>query len=248
MARDDVAAMGEAIECGAGQSLAAQDFDPLLEGQVGGDDEAGTFIGGADHVEEELGAELTGRDISELIENQQIELGPLTFQARQGSFLAGLHELGDELGHPPEADFLSPAAGFDSRRRGLVRLAGSGVSDQPGVFPDVDVVATHELGEEHPSNRRLGGEVERFQRFVGGEADGFESPLRGPTFPVKEFHLAELVGPTGKGGKIREELAASGADRRAEVLAEAYKWVGHPQSKEPGALNASPWNVPIGAP
>jgi len=63
-----------------------------------------------------------------------------------------------------------------------------------------------------------------------------------------EAVFAELVGAAGKGGKIREELAAGGQDRRAEVLAEAYKWVGHPQSKEPGALNSSPLNVPIGAP
>ena len=62
-----------------------------------------------------------------------------------------------------------------------------------------------------------------------------------------EAILTELVG-AGKGGKIRDELAAGGQDRRAEVLAEAYKWVGHPQSKEPGPLNTTPWNVPVGAP
>jgi len=62
-----------------------------------------------------------------------------------------------------------------------------------------------------------------------------------------EAILIELVG-AGKGGKIRDEIAAGGQDRRAEVLAEAYKWVGHPQSKEPGALNVAPWNVAVGAP
>jgi hypothetical protein len=62
-----------------------------------------------------------------------------------------------------------------------------------------------------------------------------------------EAILIELVG-AGKGGKIRDEIAAGGQDRRAEVLTEAYKWVGHPQSKEPGALNAAPWNVAVGAP
>jgi len=61
-----------------------------------------------------------------------------------------------------------------------------------------------------------------------------------------EAILAEMA--PGKGGKIRDEIAGGGQDRRAEVLAEAYKWVGHPQSKEPGALNAAPWNVAVGAP
>lgn len=59
--------------------------------------------------------------------------------------------------------------------------------------------------------------------------------------------ILEVLVP-GKGGKIRDEIAGGGQDRRAEVLAEAYKWVGHPQSKEPGALNAVPWNVAVGAP
>jgi len=62
-----------------------------------------------------------------------------------------------------------------------------------------------------------------------------------------EAILTELVG-AGKGGKIRDEIATGGQDRRAEVLAEAYKWVGHPQSKDPGALNAASWNVAFGAP
>jgi len=62
-----------------------------------------------------------------------------------------------------------------------------------------------------------------------------------------EAILVELVGQ-GKGGKIRDEIASGGQDRRAEVLTEAYKWVGHPQSKEPGALNVAPWNVAVGAP
>lgn len=74
-------------------------------------------------------------------------------------------------------------------------------------------------------------EVDRLERMMDGV----------------EAILAELVGP-GKGGKIRDEIAAGGQDRRAEVLAEAYKWIGHPQSKEPGALNAAPLNVAIGAP
>ncbi len=62
-----------------------------------------------------------------------------------------------------------------------------------------------------------------------------------------EAILVELVGQ-GRGGKIRDEIAAGGQDRRAEVLVEAYKWVGHAQSKEPGVLNVAPWNVAIGAP
>lgn len=52
----------------------------------------------------------------------------------------------------------------------------------------------------------------------------------------------------GKGGKIRTALQAGGPKNSAAVLEEVYKWVGHPTSNTPGALNAAPWSVPIGAP
>ena len=67
--------MREAIEGGAGQSFAAQDLDPRLKGQVGGDDETGAFVGGADHVKDEFGAQFAGRHIAEFVENQKIEFG-----------------------------------------------------------------------------------------------------------------------------------------------------------------------------
>ena len=61
IAFNDMAAMREPVERGPGQAFATQDLDPRLEGQVGGDDEAGAFVSGADHIEEKLGAELAGR-------------------------------------------------------------------------------------------------------------------------------------------------------------------------------------------
>ena len=66
--------MREPVERGAGESFAAQHLHPLLEGQVGGDDHAGAFIGGADHVEEQFGAQLAGRDVAEFVEDQQVQL------------------------------------------------------------------------------------------------------------------------------------------------------------------------------
>ena len=50
------------------------------------------------------------------------------------------------------------------------------------------------------------------------------------------------------GGKVRTALQAGGQQNGAAVLEEVYKWVGHPTSNTPGALNAAPWNVPLGAP
>lgn len=74
------------------------------------------------------------------------------------------------------------------------------------------------------------------------EQDRIERALDGA-----ETIAAELAG-AGKGGKIREELGGGGTAARANVRAEAYKWVGNPSNKEKGALNDAPFNVPVGAP
>jgi hypothetical protein len=58
--------------------------------------------------------------------------------------------------------------------------------------------------------------------------------------------LAAVVGSAS--GNIREELRVGGYVRRAEVLEQAYRWVGNPENQVRGALNEAPWNVALGAP
>jgi len=57
--------MGQTVQHRARQALAAEHFRPLLEGQVRRHDHAGAFVGRADHVEEQLGAELARRDVAQ---------------------------------------------------------------------------------------------------------------------------------------------------------------------------------------
>jgi hypothetical protein len=60
--------MGEPVEGGSGEPLGAEDLDPGLEGQIAGDDQARALIGGGDDVEEQLGADLGGRDVAQLVD------------------------------------------------------------------------------------------------------------------------------------------------------------------------------------
>ena len=76
-------------------------------------------------------------------------------------------------------------------------------------------------------------EIDNIERTL----DGAEEILSNPA----------LVGP-GKGGDIRKALSTGGHGNRTAVLQQAYRWVGDPETKTPGALNAGPWNVPVGAP
>ena len=71
------------------------------------------------------------------------------------------------------------------------------------------------------------------------EIDRLERSL----FTVEEI-LAAVTG--AKGGDVRGVLASGGFLNRALVVREAYKWVGDPNAKTEGTLNAPPWNVPVG--
>ncbi len=57
--------------------------------------------------------------------------------------------------------------------------------------------------------------------------------------------IVALVGSV-KGGDIRGSLAAGQPPE--QVLQQAILWVGDAKANQPGAINAAPWNVPIGAP
>jgi hypothetical protein len=72
-------------------------------------------------------------------------------------------------------------------------------------------------------------EIDRLQRLLDGAEE-----------------LLVALAPAVKGGDIRGSLAAGHTPD--QVLQQANLWVGDAKSNQAGALNAAPWNVPIGAP
>ena len=61
-----------------------------------------------------------------------------------------------------------------------------------------------------------------------------------------EAILSTLV--PGTGADVRGELSKGGHDARAALLEQVFLWIGHPETNAAGALNATPWSVPVGAP
>ena len=102
--------------------------------------------------------------------------------------------------------------------------------------PDLDVKKRPVVGDKKDDEDRILVDLDADQERVHIELmlDGVEELLEA------------IVG--SKGGDVRGELRAGGFTRRAEVLAQACLWVGDPNTQTSGALNAAPWNVPIGAP
>ena len=58
---EDVAAVGEPVERGAGQAFAAEDLGPVLERQVRRHDQAVPLIRSGDHVKQEFGSPTSSR-------------------------------------------------------------------------------------------------------------------------------------------------------------------------------------------
>ena len=59
------------------ETFTAEHLGPVLEGQINRHDETHPFVGGADHVEQQFGAQLTGRIVTQRVEDQQTNLGEL---------------------------------------------------------------------------------------------------------------------------------------------------------------------------
>ena len=72
---NDGAAVSETIEGGSGEPFVAEHFGPLFETEVGGEDDAGAFVGGGNHIEEKFGSGLAGGDVPQLVQYQQVEFG-----------------------------------------------------------------------------------------------------------------------------------------------------------------------------
>lgn len=51
-----MAAVGESVESSTGEPVASDHFGPVLEWEVGGDDNAVAFVSGRDHFEEKFSA------------------------------------------------------------------------------------------------------------------------------------------------------------------------------------------------
>ena len=103
--------MGEAVQQGPGHALVAHHLGPLLEGQVGGDQQAGALVGAGHHLEEELGAHLGKRHVAQLVQHEQLLAFQLFVKTLQGALLAALQQLGHQGGDRGEAHAASLGAG-----------------------------------------------------------------------------------------------------------------------------------------
>jgi hypothetical protein len=123
----DVASVSEPVKQCTGESLGAKDLGPFLEGQVGGYHEAVMLIGPANDFEEQLGPGLGERDISQFIDDQEMESLELFMQSLKPFFLPALHELSDQIGGCIESNVSSLSTRRKRQGTDQMRFTGSGV-------------------------------------------------------------------------------------------------------------------------
>ena len=122
--------MSEPVQQRTGESLGAKDLGPFLKGQVSGHHEAVMLIGPADNLKEQFGSGLGEGNISEFINDQEMEPLELFEDSLESFFLPALYELSHKVGGGIEAN--TSALGTSGKGQGTDQMSfsGSRVSDQ----------------------------------------------------------------------------------------------------------------------
>jgi hypothetical protein len=84
--------VGESVEQGAGEALAAEDVGPFVEGEVAGDEGRAALVALREDFEEEFCSGLRQRDEAEFVDDEQLDLGERLLIAQEALFVAGFDQ------------------------------------------------------------------------------------------------------------------------------------------------------------
>jgi hypothetical protein len=151
---DDIAVVGQPIEQRGRHLGVAEHARPFTEGEIGGDDDGGTFVEAADEVEQELAAGLGEGQIAEFIEDDEVHAGQVIGEPTLPS-IAGLSlEPIDEIDHVVEPTACAGTDAVSGDGDGKMRLAGAGPADQDDVTLLGDEAAAGEVTHKRLVDRR----------------------------------------------------------------------------------------------
>ena len=141
--------MGEPIEQRGGHLGVAEDASPFAEAEIGGDDHAGMLVEPAEQVEEQGATRGTERQVTKLIEDDEITVSQATGDLTGSPLHFLLLERIDQFNGREEADaFLMMLDGLHADGSGDVGLAGSRSTDQNDVVGLLEEVAAMELTDQ----------------------------------------------------------------------------------------------------
>jgi len=132
---DDVAVVSETIEQRRGHFGVSEDARPFAEGEIGGDDDRGSFVQPADEMEEELAAGLGEGQIAEFIEDDEVHAGEVIGEPSLPAVAGFGFQPIDEIDDIVEPTARAGANAASRNGDGEMGLAGSGRSSDilPGI-------------------------------------------------------------------------------------------------------------------
>ena len=104
---NDVDPVGESVEERAGETFVAQYLGAVFKREVGGKDDALSFIRAAEDLKEQFSSGLGERDVPELVEDKQMASCQAFEDAFELPVVPCFEELGDQRGYGMEADVFS---------------------------------------------------------------------------------------------------------------------------------------------
>lgn len=134
---------------------------------------------------------------------------------------------------------------LEKRRGGAVNVDGAEITAYeffrtPGVIAALNPSQKEQLVKAIATFLRFDGQRYAVTDLPFNQFDAIQRLLDGG-----EDILIAAVG-SGKGGDVRGVLASGGTP--AQIMEQVRLWVGDQSTSQQGALNAAPWNVPVGAP
>lgn len=208
--------MDEAVDCGERHGLIREDAPPFAERLVGGDEQRAALVARGDQFEQHAGFGLILGHIGDVVEDEQVVAIELRDSRFEGEFAARDLQALNEIRRSHEQD---APAGFDQGKADRGRqmaLAPAGWTEQQqigaGVEPDVPCGQRHRLRFRHHGHAL---EVERGERFAGGQPSLGQMPLDAPARAVGGLVLGERGEEAGGRPAL---LVGLGGDLRPDRL------------------------------
>src|ERR1700722_16722215 len=191
---------------------------PLAEAEIGRDDDAGALIELAQQMEEQGPARGAERQVTKLVEDDEIGVG------EPGGDLAGfalkllLFESVDEFDGGEEPYALAVMLdGLDADRGGEMRLARAGTADEDDIVGVFQELASVELTRQRLVDLAA-GKVEAGKVAIVWKAGGLELIGSRAHFPVRRLRLQELGQDRHCGFEGRRALFGQLADRLSHAV------------------------------
>lgn len=126
--------MGQPVKQGGGQFFIPKDLHPFRKGQIGGHDSRAAFITIGHQVEEQLAAVALEGHEPEFVDDQYRHLLQATVKPAEGTVVACLHQIPDQIGGLVESHSNAPAGCLHAKRNRQMGLAGTDGSGDDHVM------------------------------------------------------------------------------------------------------------------